>query len=109
MGAVNAGNQWYKVIPIHFDVTAEVRHQAFDWNSRIRPRHRGDGSDCELGHVRADLVGFFEVHLPVRPGRESQRSIFRPRGIMRELQLPKGIELIFSRDVCVDGATLCCD
>ena len=53
-------------------MAAEVRYQAVDRDLRITVRHSGDGSNCELGHVRADLVGFFKVDFPMEPERESQ-------------------------------------
>ena len=72
MGTTDASKQWYKIVPLHFDMAAEVRYQAIDRDLRIAERHRGDGSNCKLGHVRADLVGFFEVNFPVEPERDSQ-------------------------------------
>ena len=53
-------------------MAAEVRYQAIDRDLRITVRHRGDRSNRKLGHVRADLVGFFEVSFPMEPGRGSQ-------------------------------------
>ena len=53
-------------------MAAEVRDQAIDRDWRITVRHRGDGSNCKLGHVRADLVGFFEVGFPMEPRRERE-------------------------------------
>ena len=58
-------------------MAAEVRYQAIDRDLRIAVRHRGDGSDCKLGHVRADLVGFMEVDFPMEP--EKRRSVSRSR------------------------------
>ena len=69
VGATNAGNQWYKVIPLHVDMTAKVRYLAVDLNLRILRRHGGDGSNCKLGHVRADLIDRVKVNFPRRPVR----------------------------------------
>ena len=49
-------------------MTAEVWYFALDWDLRVPVRHRGEGSDCEFGHVGADLVGVFEVDFPVESG-----------------------------------------
>ena len=50
-------------------MAAEVGYQAFDRDIRISVRHCGNGPDCELGHIRANLVGFFEVGLPMEARR----------------------------------------
>ena len=73
MGTTDAGKKWYKIVPLHFDMAAEVRNQAIDRDQRVPVRHRGDGSNCEFGHVGADLVWFFKVDFPVEPGRERER------------------------------------
>ena len=74
MGTTDASKEGYEIVPLHFDMAAEVRHQAIDRDQRVPVRHRGDGSDCEFGHVGADLVWFFKVGFPVEPGRERGRE-----------------------------------
>lgn len=71
-------------------MATKVRYRTIDWDLRIPLCHRGDGSNCELGHVRADLVGLFKVGFPMEPGRENQRLVLAPRMLMGALKYQNG-------------------
>ena len=70
-------------------MTIKVKYQATDWNLRTRAHHCGDGPNCKFGHVRADLIRFFVVYFPSRPGRKCERLILADDNTREDCQYPK--------------------